>query len=123
MFKNLIAVLFLAVLLAVPVLAQAAPQATATWNAVTTSITGQPVTGVTYNIYRSLNADGSVATKLNGSPIALTTYVDTTLLGTTTYYFQVSGVNTDGVEGAKSVIVRFNFSDKIPAAATGFTLK
>jgi len=118
-----LSVLALVVLLLVPGYAQSAPQATATWNAVTTSVTGQPVTGVTYNIYRSLNADGSVATKLNGSLIALTTYVDTTLLGTTTYYFQVAGVNSDGVEGAKSAIVRFNFSDKIPTSPAGFTVK
>lgn len=123
MFKKFIVALFLVVLLAMPTWAQAAPIATASWNAITTSVNGTPVTGVTYNVYRSINADGSAAIKLNATAITALTFVDTTLAATTTYYYQVAGVNTDGQEGAKSVIVRFNFSDKIPGAATGFTVK
>jgi len=123
MYKKLTVVLFVVMLLIGSAFAQTTPKATASWNAITTSTNGTPVTGVTYNVYRSVNADGSAATKLNASAITALTYVDTTLAGTTTYYYQVSGVSTDGVEGAKSVIVRFNFSDKIPGAATGFTVK
>lgn len=119
---RVLSVLMFVVMLLVPVYAQSA-QATLTWNAVTTTVSGQPVTGVTYNAYRSINADGSAATKLNTTTIAVVTFVDTTLAATTTYYYQVAGVNTDGVEGAKSLIVRFNFSDKIPVAPTAFTVK
>lgn len=95
--------------------AQAAT-AVATWDAVTLSVTGQPVTGVTYNLYRSVNLDMSAKTKLNSVTISTTTYSDTTAPSGSNVYYQVNAVASDGTEGAGSNIVRYNTNDKIPAA-------
>jgi len=99
-----------------------AAQATATWSAVVTNVNGGAITGVSYNIYRGPNADGSAATKLNTTALAAVTYVDTSVGATTTYYFYVTAVSSTGTEGPKSTVVRFNASDSVPAAPTNFTV-
>lgn len=75
-----------------------------TWNAVTTDANGQPVTGVTYNTYRSLNADMSAKARLNQAPIPGTLYDDTAAPLSTVYY-QVHAVSSVGIEGLGSNIV------------------
>ncbi len=121
MNRFLFAVLLL-IALTFSVIAQSAT-ATVAWTPVTTNVNGQPVTGVTYNVLRSTVADGSAAVKLNASAITAATYLDTTALNTTTYYYMVEGVASDGTVGARSAPVRYNYSDKIPAQVTGVTVR
>lgn len=103
--------------------AQAAT-ATATWNAVTTTVGGTPVvTPVTYNLYRSPNTDMSSKTKLNATPITTLSFTDTTAPTATSVYYQIHAVSGDGVEGTGSVIVQFNTNNRTPVAPGGFTVK
>jgi len=53
-----------------------------------------------YYVYRSTSSGGSY-TNLNGSPITATTYTDASATGGTTYYYEVSALNSCG-ESAKS---------------------
>jgi fibronectin type 3 domain-containing protein len=101
---------------------QTAPKATVTWNAVTTSTNGTTITGVTYNVYRGVQANGSDGVKLNGSPITVLTYVDNTIDSTTVYYYAVSALSSTAVEGTKSVPVRFTFGDIQPATPGGVSV-
>lgn len=118
-----LSLLAMTLMLSTPVLAQAA-SAVASWSPITTNVNGDPVTGVTYNLYRSTAADMSGKTKLNSTtPITSTSFTDTTVTAGTNLYYQVHGVTSSGVEGAGSVIVRFNTNDRLPAVPTGFTVK
>ncbi|HET7213121.1 MAG TPA: IPT/TIG domain-containing protein [Terriglobia bacterium] len=64
------------------------------WNAPSSS----PVTVTGYNIYRG-NAAAGPFSRLNGStPVTATSYDDTTVDGSTTYYYEVKSVDSNGVE-------------------------
>jgi hypothetical protein len=64
------------------------------WSAPSTS----PVTIAGYNVYRGSTETGPFA-RLNGStPLAVTSYVDETVEGSTTYYYEVKSVDSNGVE-------------------------
>ena len=104
-------------------LTQTAPRAIVSWNAVTTDMGGNPITGVTYNVYRGIQSTGSDLVKLNSSPITLLTYTDTTVTATGVYYFSASAVTSTGLEGNKAAPVRFSFADVQPATVTGVTVK
>jgi len=64
------------------------------WNPPSTS----PVTIAGYNVYRG-NASAGPFGRLNGSsPLATTSFVDATVEGGTTYFYEVKSVDTNGVE-------------------------
>ncbi|HET9180173.1 MAG TPA: IPT/TIG domain-containing protein [Terriglobia bacterium] len=66
------------------------------WDAPSTS----PVTIAGYNIYRGNSSAGPFG-KLNGStPLSDTSFNDTTVEGSTTYYYEVKSVDSDGTESA-----------------------
>lgn len=54
-----------------------------------------------YNVYRS-SVSGGPYTKLNSTLVAATTYVDTAVATTQTYYYVVTSVDSSGVESAYS---------------------
>jgi centrosomal CEP192-like protein/ASPM-SPD-2-Hydin domain-containing protein/Ig-like domain-containing protein/immunoglobulin I-set domain protein len=70
---------------------------TLTWTASTSTVTG-------YNVYRS-TVSGGPYTKLNLTPVAATTYTDTTVQSGMTYFFVVTSVDSSGVESANSTEV------------------
>jgi hypothetical protein len=70
---------------------------TLTWTASTSTVTG-------YNVYRS-TVSGGPYTKLTATPVAATTYVDTAVSATLTYYYVVTSVDSAGVESADSTEV------------------
>jgi|GEM_PF-872997 len=57
--------------------------------------------GITYNVYRSLTADG--LTSLIASGVVGTTYADTTVQSDTRYYYTVRAVDSGGNEDTNSV--------------------
>ncbi|HEX5412864.1 MAG TPA: IPT/TIG domain-containing protein [Terriglobia bacterium] len=64
------------------------------WDAPSTS----PVNVDGYNIYRGNSSSGPFA-KLNGStPLSDTSFIDATVEGNTTYYYEVKAVDSDGTE-------------------------
>ena len=64
------------------------------WNAPSSS----PVTIAGYNVYRGSASAGPFG-RLNGSsPLAATSYIDATVDGGQTYYYEVKSVDTNGVE-------------------------
>ncbi len=64
------------------------------WSAPSTS----PVSISGYNVYRS-NASSGPFGKLNGaSPVADTSFNDLTVMGGTTYYYEVKSVDSSGIE-------------------------
>jgi len=65
-----------------------------TWTASTSVVTG-------YNIY-SATASGGPYSKLNSSPVAGTSYTDTTVQASQTYFYVVTSVDSNGVESAFS---------------------
>lgn len=66
------------------------------WAAPSTS----PVTVAGYNIYRGNSSAGPFG-KLNGTtPLSDTSYIDPTVQGGTTYYYEVKSVDSDGTESA-----------------------
>jgi fibronectin type 3 domain-containing protein len=67
---------------------------TLNWTASTSTVSG-------YNVYRS-TVSGGPYTKLNSTPIAATTYVDTTVQSGQTYYYVVTSVDSSGVESTDS---------------------
>ena len=99
--------------------------ASASWVAVTNTVGGTPITGVTYNLYRSPNADMSAKVKLNSTnPITGVSFTDTTAPTATDVYYQVHGISPiDGSEGQGSVIVKFNTNNRIPMAPGSFQVK
>ena len=70
---------------------------TLTWTASTSTVSG-------YNAYRS-TVSGGPYTKLNSTPIAATTYVDSTVQAAQTYFYVVTSVDSSGVESADSTEV------------------
>ena len=68
-----------------------------TWTASTSVVTG-------YNVYSSTVSGGPYA-KLNSSPVAGTTYTDTTVQASQTYFYVVTSVDSNGVESAFSTEV------------------
>ena len=103
---------------------QTAPRAILTWDAVTKDVSGNTITGVTYNVYRGIQSSGSDLVKLNGSSITVLTYTDNTITATGVYYFSASAVSSTGVEGAKVIPpIRFSFADIQPATVTGLGVK
>jgi fibronectin type 3 domain-containing protein len=70
-----------------------------TWDAPASSAV--PVTG--YNVYRALNGSSSY-TMLNSAVDASTTYVDTTVQSGSTYNYEVTSVDSAGVQSAPSSI-------------------
>jgi fibronectin type 3 domain-containing protein len=56
---------------------------------------------VTFNIYRS-TVSGGPYTKINAISVVNPTYTDTTGLGSTKYYYVVSGVDSGGYESVYS---------------------
>jgi hypothetical protein len=67
---------------------------TLSWAASTSTVSG-------YNVYRS-TTNGSGYAKLNSSIVGGTTYSDTTVQGSTTYYYVITAVNSSGQESADS---------------------
>ena len=70
---------------------------TLTWTASTSVVSG-------YNVYRS-TVSGGPYTKLTATPVTATTYVDTTVQSTQTYFYVVTAVDGSGVESAFSAEV------------------
>jgi hypothetical protein len=70
---------------------------TLAWTASTSTVSG-------YNVYKS-SVSGGPYTKLNSTPIAATTYVDTAVQASQTYYYVVTSVDSSGVESANSAEV------------------
>jgi hypothetical protein len=70
---------------------------TVTWTASTSPVSG-------YNVYRS-SVSGGPYNKVNSSLVAATTYTDTTVQATQTYYYVVTSVDASGTESAFSTEV------------------
>jgi hypothetical protein len=70
---------------------------TLTWTASTSTVSG-------YNVYRS-SVSGGPYTKLNSAPVASTTYVDTTVQASQTYFYVITSVDASNVESAFSTEV------------------
>src|SRR5579862_2776984 len=70
---------------------------TLTWTASTSTVSG-------YNVYRS-TVSGGPYTKLNSTPVAATTYSDTSVQAAQTYFYVVTSVDSSGVESANSAEV------------------
>ncbi len=67
-----------------------------TWSAPNSS----PVSITGYNIYRALSSGGPFG-RVNGlSPVSSTSYSDGTVLGATTYFYEVKSVDSSGTESA-----------------------
>lgn len=72
------------------------------WGAPSTS----PVTIAGYNIYRGNTSAGPFG-KLNGTtPISDTSYIDPTVQGSSTYYYEVKSVDSNGTESAPAGPIR-----------------
>jgi hypothetical protein len=74
------------------------------WSPVSKNIKGDPITEVTYNVYRGLCEDGSDGIRLNSVPISMTNYVDSDIGTDSIYYYSVAAVSMAGIEGQRSVI-------------------
>jgi fibronectin type 3 domain-containing protein len=61
-------------------------------------ITWDSVSGGQYNIYRAASFSGE-RTKLNAEPLVVTSYTETALTPSTAYFYFLSTLNADGVEG------------------------
>jgi fibronectin type 3 domain-containing protein len=70
---------------------------TLTWTASTSVVSG-------YNVYRSSVSGGPYA-KLNSALVTSTSYVDTTVQASTTYFYVVTSVDASNVESAFSTEV------------------
>jgi fibronectin type 3 domain-containing protein len=70
---------------------------TLTWTASTSTVSG-------YNVYRS-TVSGGPYSKLNSTPIAATTYMDTAVQSGQTYFYVVTSVDSSSVESADSTEV------------------
>ena len=64
------------------------------WNAPSTST----VTIAGYNVYRGSASTGPFGRLNSSSPLATTSYIDATVDGGQTYYYEVKSVDTAGVE-------------------------
>jgi len=70
---------------------------TLTWTASTSTVSG-------YNVYRS-TVSGGPYTKVNSSLISSTTFVDSTVQASTTYFYVVTSVDASNLESAFSTEV------------------
>ena len=70
---------------------------TLTWTASSSAVTG-------YNVYKSSVSGGPYA-KLNSSPVSATTYSDTAVNSSQTYFYVVTSVDSSGIESANSAEV------------------
>jgi hypothetical protein len=70
---------------------------TLTWSASTSTVSG-------YNVYSS-TVSGGPYTKLDSTPIAATTFVDTTVQSAQTYFYVVTSVDSSALESANSTEV------------------
>lgn len=99
------------------------------WLAVTTNVNGTPITGVTYNAYRSGSTpagtqDLATRVKVNSSPISALIYTDTVPLDATkVYFYDVTAVSSAGIEGGKSSTVKVDSKDYLPNAPGGVTFQ
>ncbi len=94
-----------------------APTGVATSNATTTTmnISWNAVTGAaSYNLYRNNN-------KVNGTPVAATSYTDSGLAAATTYSWTVRAADSGGVEGATSAAASGTTTGSAPPPATCYT--
>jgi fibronectin type 3 domain-containing protein len=64
------------------------------WDASTSSVIG-------YNVYRGTQSGGPYS-KLNASPVSVTTYTDASVQSGTTYYYVSTAVNSSNVESTYS---------------------
>jgi fibronectin type 3 domain-containing protein len=64
------------------------------WDASSSSVTG-------YNVYRG-GQSGSPYSKINDTPVAGTTYTDSSVQAGQTYYYVTTSVGTDGTESSYS---------------------
>jgi len=64
--------------------------------AVQLSWTASTTGGVLYDIFRANTSGGYGTTPLNSSPIAATTYTDTTVVSGQTYYYVATAVDSEG---------------------------
>lgn len=79
------------------------------------------VTGATgYNVYKASTADGTY-TKINSAPVTTTSYVDSSLTASTTYYYKVTAVN-GVVESDKSSSLAATTSTETPTTSSDFTV-
>jgi fibronectin type 3 domain-containing protein len=72
-----------------------------------------------YNLYRS--TDDVTFTKINTSTLTGTSYVDTGLTNGTTYYYQLSALDTSGNESTKTASVSGVPDGSAPATPSGLT--
>jgi lysophospholipase L1-like esterase len=81
------------------------------------------VSGATgYNLYRGTSAGGESGTPVNGgTPLTTTSYSDTGLNETTTYYYIVKAVNSNGSSGASNEANATTTQGTLPSAPTGLT--
>lgn len=99
------------------------------WLAVATNVNGTPITGVTYNAYRSgAKADGTqdllTRVKVNAAAIPAITYTDSVPFDTTkVYFYDVTAVTSTGIEGGKSTTAKVDPKDYLPNAPGGMTLQ
>jgi hypothetical protein len=70
---------------------------TLTWTASTSAVSG-------YNVYRS-TVSGGPYTKLTATPVSSTTYVDSAVSASQTYFYVLTSVDGSGVESANSAEV------------------
>ena len=104
MFKYLILFTLLVITSGITGCGPTAPDAPTNLSGTTASsqvtLNWSPVSDATsYNVYRG-NVTGSLSTKTRlVSNISATTYTDTTIVSTATYFYQVTAVNADGESG------------------------
>ncbi len=112
MFKKILVSVLL------PALALAANTSTLTWPAVTTRTDGTALTNLQgYNVYRGTSA--STLTKFANVPAPTTTYVDSTPVTGSTYYYAVTAIDANGLESAQSNIGSKSFA---PPSSTTLTV-
>ena len=75
-----------------------------------------------YNVYRSTTS-GSGYSKLNGSLVGSSAFVDTTAVNGTTYYYVVTAVDTTGNESGRSGELSATPKASAPPLSGGFTLE
>lgn len=93
---------------------------------VTLSFTAPTGTGITgYNMYRGTTAGGESTTPLNSVPFTTTTYVDTTVVALTQYFYVVKAVCAScipSLSGPSNEVSATVPADGQPPAPTGLVL-
>ncbi len=64
--------------------------------------TASATSGATYDVYRSTNPPAVPYAKVNAAPVSATTYADTDVRNTQTYYYYIVALDADGFESAWS---------------------